>query len=83
MSILCNISKIFEAVIYNRLNVYFVSKDLLSDKQYGFRKGKNTEMAILDLLFKILPAIENKKVAQFASFLTTQHVSIQLVEIFS
>ena len=45
VSILCNISKIFEAVIYNRLNGYFVSKDLLSDKQYGFRKGKNTEMA--------------------------------------
>ena len=63
ISILSNISKIFEAVIYTRLNQHFLSENLLSHKQFGYRKDRNTEMAILDLLSKILPAIEKKKFA--------------------
>ena len=63
IAILRNIGKNFEAVIYARLKQFFDHHNLLSDKQYGFRTGKSTEMAILDLIHKLLPAIEDKKFA--------------------
>ena len=50
-------------MIFSRLKQFFVVQNLLSEKQYGFRKGKSTELAILDLISKILPAIECKKYA--------------------
>ena len=63
ISILCNIAKIFEAVICSRLKEFFMSQNLLSEKQFGFRTNKSTEMAVHDLIFKLLPAFENKKYA--------------------
>ena len=63
ISVLKNISKIFESVMYSRLEHFFTEQNLLSEKQFGFRKNKSTEMAVLDLIYKLLPAIENKKFA--------------------
>ena len=63
ISILCNISKIFESIMYNRLNNFLMSQNILSERQYGFRKGKNTELAVLDLLHRVLPSIQDKKFA--------------------
>ena len=37
IAILCNLSKIFESVIYNRIYNHFHSLNLLSEKQFGFR----------------------------------------------
>ena len=51
ISVLCNFAKIFECLLYGRLQSYFNGQSLLSEKQYGFRKGKNTELAILDLVY--------------------------------
>ena len=42
---------------------FFNDENLLSEKQYGFRAGKNTELAVIDLFHKVLPAIEQKKFA--------------------
>ena len=39
-------SKIFEKLIYNRLYSYLVSKNILYDKQFGFRKNHSTSHAI-------------------------------------
>ena len=38
--------KIFEKVIYRRLYNFFISKGILTDSQFGFRKGHSTTHAI-------------------------------------
>ena len=63
VSVLCNLGKIFEYMLFSRLKQFFNSQNLLSEKQYGFRAGKSTELAVFDLVWKILPAIEQKMYA--------------------
>ena len=60
---LCNINKLFESILHARLTNYFASFELLAENQFGFRKDRNTELAIFELLNKLLPAIEAKKYA--------------------
>ena len=55
-----NISKIFETLMNSRLKSYFFSNDLLSENQFGFRAGKNTELATLNLVHRLLPALKDK-----------------------
>ena len=38
--------KNFEKVIYSRLYKYFVTRDTLSNNQFGFRKGHSTDHAL-------------------------------------
>ena len=61
ISILTNLSKIFETLIQKRLESFFRSSDLLSENQFGFREGRNTEMAALKLIEKLMPALSYKK----------------------
>ena len=63
IAIVPNLGKIFECIIHSRLLNFFQSSNLLHENQFGFRKGKNTEMAALSLVEKVLPALENKKYA--------------------
>ena len=63
ISVQSNLSKIFDNMFYNRIQSFFQTSSLLLENQYGFRKKKNTELATLDLVNKILPAIENKSYA--------------------
>ena len=58
--VLPNISKLFDHLIHTRIQNFFTCNDFLSDNQYGFRKNKNTELAILELVHKIIPSIESK-----------------------
>ena len=57
---LCNLSKLFESLLVKRLGTYFNSGGLLAANQFGFRKQKNTELAVFSLIERALPAIENK-----------------------
>ncbi len=50
ISILPCISKILERLTYNRLVSYFISNNLFSNSQFGFRKGHSTYMALLKLV---------------------------------
>ena len=61
ISILCNLAKIFEALIQSRIKNLMQHE--LSENQFGYRKGKCTETAVLTLINRVLPAIENKKFA--------------------
>ena len=61
VSVLSNLGKIFENLMYDRLRSFFTRYSLLSNRQYGFRKNRNTEHEIMELVNKALPAIENKK----------------------
>ena len=56
ISVLCNVGKIFDAIIHDRITNYFIDGDILSSNQFGFRKDKNTELACIHLVDKILPS---------------------------
>ena len=47
--------KIFEKIIYERLYGFFVSQNILHDKQFGFRKNRSTSHAINYSQFIISP----------------------------
>ena len=61
ISILPVFSKIFERLLYNRLYAYFTSNKIISDKQFGFRKGFSTEMALTYALSEITSKIDQGK----------------------
>ena len=50
--------KIFEKIIYSRLYNYFVSKGILHDRQFGFRKQHSTSHALNYSIDKIKQSIE-------------------------
>ena len=53
-----NFGKIFEKFIYSRLYRYFVSKGILHDKQFGFRKYHSISHALNYSIDKIKQSIE-------------------------
>ena len=47
--ILSQRSKIFEKLIFNKINDYLEKYHLISDKQFGFRKNSSTSHAISNI----------------------------------
>jgi retron-type reverse transcriptase len=47
--------------MYKRLIKYVEKNNILSDHQYGFRKNRSTELAIIELVNKITKEIDNGK----------------------
>ncbi|CAH2093957.1 unnamed protein product [Euphydryas editha] len=62
ISVLPVISKIFERVIYNRLETYLTAINFFYDKQYGFRPKSNTLSATIDLITNIKLNIDKKQI---------------------
>ena len=60
ISVQCNLGIIFENMFYSRIHSFFHKFSPLSNKQFCFRQNRNIELATLELLDKVLPAIENK-----------------------
>ena len=52
IAILCNFSLIFEHLIFNTFQNLFDSQNVLSKRQFGFRKNRSTELVVFDLLLK-------------------------------
>jgi hypothetical protein len=48
ISLLSNINKIFERLMYNRLITFIEMNNVLYSPQYGFRNNHSTERALLD-----------------------------------
>jgi len=63
ISVLCNLSKIFENLIYERIQKFCQSSNFLAENQFGFRKNRNTELAAFNLMDKLLHALEDQKYA--------------------
>ena len=63
ISILPCISKIYEKMIFSRLTKYLDKNNLLSDNQYGFRKGHSSYMALLDMHNSVTSSIERSEYA--------------------
>lgn len=60
ISILTSLSKILEKLLNSRLIKHLNKNKILSDRQYGFRKGLSTENAVLDLTNNIIHHLEAK-----------------------
>jgi len=60
ISLLSNISKIFERVMYNRLEAYLESNNILYHHQFGFRKSYSTEHALMSITEQIKSNFKKK-----------------------
>ena len=63
ISVLQSFSKIFEKIVYNRLESYILSNNILINNQYGFRPVHSTYMAMLDMVNKVSESIDNHEVS--------------------
>ena len=61
ISLLTSISKVFEKVVFLQLTKYFQDNGLFYDWQYGFRENHSTEMATVELLDRIISALDDKQ----------------------
>ena len=52
----------FESLVCERLNDYFLSNELLHCKQYGFRKNSTTELAVVHIVEELIDAGKKKNV---------------------
>ena len=53
-------SKIFERLMYNRLDNFLNSSDIMYKFQFGFRKGYSTNHALLSIVEQIRNSLDNK-----------------------
>lgn len=53
-------SKVFEKIIYETVDKFLTKNNILCDEQKGFRKQKNINMAIYDLLDNVMPCVDHK-----------------------
>lgn len=56
--VLPTLSKILEAAIKSRIVKYFEDNNMFTIAQFGFRKGKSTEMAIRKVIYYILDSLD-------------------------
>ena len=59
ISTLLNVNKIFEKLLYGRINFFIESCNIVSDNQFGFRKSRDTQLAALKLIDLILPTLSS------------------------
>ena len=59
ISLLSNFNRIFEKIIFKRMESFIEHKNLLSPSQYGFRKAHSTQHAILDIVNAIQTNMDN------------------------
>jgi len=68
ISVLPIFSKLFERIVYNRLETHLTINSILSPQQFGFRKKHATSMAISLFTEKLYDTLDNQKFA-IATFL--------------
>ena len=62
ISILSNISKVFERTMHNQINNFIINK--LTKYQCGFRKGFGTQQCLLVMMKKLRKIRDNKEILQ-------------------
>ena len=60
VSVLPVLNKIFEKLVFKRINSFFNDNNLISNSQHGFRQGCSTDTAALDLMRHVIPAFSHK-----------------------
>ena len=61
VSVLRCFSKILERLVFNRCMDYINKNNLLNEKQFGFRPNLSTYMAVIELVDKIVNAVERNE----------------------
>ena len=61
VSVLPIFSKLLERLVYNRLIKFINDNKLLYGYQFGFQRGKSTQLAVMMLVEKITEALDNKE----------------------
>ena len=59
ISLLSNLSKIFERAMYNRIDQFLDEYNIIYDLQFGFRKKHSTNHALLSIIEKIRSNMDN------------------------
>ena len=60
VSLLPNISKIFERIMYTRLDSFLNSSEIIYKYQFGFRKHYSTNHALLSIVEQIRNSLDKK-----------------------
>ena len=61
ISVIPCFSKILEKIMYKRIIKYLDKNNVIFQSQYGFRKKHSTNLATIELVTKILQAIDNSE----------------------
>jgi len=62
ISVLTTFSKIFETIVFQRLNNYLEKNNILHENQFGFRKGLSTCTALLQLIDELASSVDKKRI---------------------
>ena len=62
ISVLSSISKVFEKVIFKQIHHYFKINNLYYSGQYGFREMHSTQLAVVELIDRIITDMDSGKV---------------------
>ena len=60
ISLISNLSKIIEKIVYSRLYLFLEQEELLYSRQFGFRNNHSTTDALIDITEKIREVCDNK-----------------------
>ena len=60
ISLLSNLNRIFEKLVYSRMESFIEQNKILSPSQYGFRKVHSTQCAILDIVSTIQKKMDKR-----------------------
>ena len=63
ISLLSNLNKIFEKIIFKRVSSFVEKNDILFSQQFGFRSKHSTTHALVNITEKIRSALDQDKVA--------------------
>ena len=63
ISLLSQFSKILEKIFAARLDSFIDKHNILIDSQYGFRSGRSTTMALMELVEQLTSSIDNNNYA--------------------
>ena len=58
ISVLPVLSKVFEKCIYNQLISYFLSENIITPTQYGFKPGSTTVDCLVDLIEEVSTSLD-------------------------
>ena len=63
ISLLSNLNKIFEKIMFKRISSFIEKYDILFDLQFGFRSKHSTSHALISITEKIRSALDNGNIA--------------------
>ena len=67
ISLLSNFNRIFEKLIFKRMESFIAQHNMLSLSQYGFRKTLSTQHAILDIVSTIQTNMDKRLSREFVT----------------